>query len=213
MANETEVIRRQMEEKRSDLAEKLEALESQVAETVQSATEVVGETVEAVKETVENVTSSVEETVQSVGEFFDLGHQTQERPWIVFGGSVVLGCLAAQLFGGKNRSRQEEQSWSASPPPPFRQEPPPVPTSRATMAEPAAAPAARSEARSSEKSWLWDEVGKIKGLALGALMGVVRDMAAKSLPGELGKRVADEVDSLTMKMGGEPFHGSVFPEK
>jgi hypothetical protein len=194
-----------MEEKRSDLAEKLEALESQVAETVQSATEVVGETVEAVKETVENVTSSVEETVQSVGNFFDLRHQTEERPWIVFGGSVVLGCLAAQLFGGKKRSFQEEQSWSASPPP--------VPKSRATMAEPAAAPPARSEERSSATNWLWDEVGKIKGLALGALMGVVRDMAAKSLPGELGKRVADEVDKITTKMGGEPFHGSVLPEK
>jgi len=212
MVDHTEVIRRQMEETRSGLADKLEALENQVADTVQAATEVVSETVETVKETVENVTSSVEETVQSVGEFFDLGHHTQEHPWIVFGGSVALGCLAAQLLGGKDNNPREERRGSAPPVPPWR-EPEPAPTSRATRAESSAQPAASSEARSTRKSFLGEELGKIKGLAIGVLMGVVRDMAAKSLSGELGKRVADEVDNLTTKMGGDPFHGSVFPEK
>jgi len=209
-----------MEETRSGLEEKLEALESHVTETVQSATEAVAETVDTVKETVENVTESVKETVgsvtesvgetvHSVGEFFNLRHQTEQHPWIVFGGSVALGCMAAQLFGGKENASAATPSWSG-PQPAF----PPAPQP-SSWREPSHAPAQASTEASAtgEKSWFWEEIDRFKGLALGALMGVVRDLVKRNLPGELGKRAADEVDSVTTKMGAQPFHEPVLPEQ
>jgi len=222
MADQTEVIRRQMAETRSDLAGKLEALENQVtdkvqsvtetvSETVQSATEAVHDTVETVKETVENVTSTVSSTVHSFTEFFDLGGHTDRHPWIVFGGSVALGCLAAHLMAGKDDHRAQEVRWSAPPPAPSWHETS-APAARPAMAE-QVAPASAAPSSSGQKSWIWDELGRLKGLALGALMGVVRDLASRSLPGELGKRVGDEVDNITTNLGGKPFHGSVFPDK
>ena len=61
-----------------------------------------------------------------------------------------------------------------------------------------------------QKGWLWEELGRLKGLALGALMGVVRDMAARGLPGTLGHRIAEEVDHLNSHLGGETIRGSLF---
>jgi len=109
MADNPEVIRQQMDETRSHLAEKLQALENQVSSTVEETTAALSETVEAVKETVENVTEIVEETVQSCGQLFDLRQQTERHPWLVFGGSVALGCLAAQLLG-RGRGEYEESA-------------------------------------------------------------------------------------------------------
>jgi len=218
MAEQTEVIRNQMEETRSNLAEKLEALESQVtetvqsateavAETVQSATEAVAETVEAVKETVENVTESVGETVQSVGNFFDLRHQADQHPWVIFGGSVALGCMVSQLFGGKDSERASSGagSWSSPPLEPSWRQPAPSP-------QPAAAEPVAQASSTGQKSWLSEEFDRLKSLGLGALMGVVRDMVKRSLPGELGKRAADEVDTLATKMGAQTFREPLLPE-
>jgi len=217
MAEQTEVILNQMEETRANLTEKLEALENQVTETVQSATEVVqsateavSETVEAVKETVENVTESVEDTVQSVGNFFDLRHQTDQHPWIIFGGSVALGCMVAQWLGGKEKT-SSEGSWSGPvSTPSWYQESYSAPSTRTPQPEPQPA---RSEPEPARKSWLGEELDRLKNLGLGALMGVVRDMVKRSLPGELGQRVADEVDTITNKMGAQTFQESVLPEK
>jgi len=201
-----------MEETRSNLAEKLEALENQVSSTVEEATSAVSETVEAVKETVENVTESVEETVHSVGQWFDLRLQTERHPWVVFGGSVALGCLAAQLFGrgrheheesqphdgnwsalSSSASQPSERTWERRPEPSFQQ------------------PAHSESSGNGQKSWFWDEMNRVKGLAVGALMGVVRDLAARGLPGALGQRVAEEVDHLGSSLGGETIRGPVLP--
>jgi len=214
MADQTEVIRKQMEETRSHLADKLEALESQVTETVESTTEAVSETVEAVKETVENVTSSVQDTVQSVEETFNLRRQTERHPWIVFGGSVAVGTLLAQLLGrSSNRSAQAE-TWTE------RERSYPRPETRPSeersgnrSADYSSPPAPPAEARAAgTRSWFWEEAGRLKGLAVGTLMGVVRDLAARSVSGELGQRLAQEVDKLTSSLGGEVIHGPLLPK-
>jgi hypothetical protein len=209
MADHPEVIRQQMEETRSQLADKLEKLENQVSDTVQSTTEAVTDTVEAVKETVENVTTSVKDTVQNVSEAFDLGRQTERHPWIVFGASVAVGCLAAQLFGGQAEKSLQRGS---------RQEPYPVPPTQPPLGAvprqtelPAPPPAQAESSQNGKKSWFWEELGKFKGLAVGAVMGVVRDLARKGIPGQVGERLAEEVDHLTTNLGGEPIHGPVLP--
>jgi hypothetical protein len=214
MVDHPEMIRQQMEETRSKLADKLEALENQVSDTVQSTTAAVTETVEAVKDTVESVSATVQETVETVGQTFDLWGQTDRHPWVVFGGSVALGYLAAQLFDRASANGKEKHgpspSWDAlakSAQHPREEAPRQSP-------EPSVPPADRSESsENGKKSWFWDEMNRVKKLAVGSLMGVVRDLAATGLPGPLGQRVAEEVDHLTPSLGGETIRGPVLPSE
>lgn len=160
-----EVIRKQMEETRSQISEKLEILETQLADTVQSTTTAVNETVGAVKDTVESVTGTVQDTVQSVGEVLDLRLQVQRHPWLVFGGSVAVGYVAAgYLFA---RRKEPAPVWSA----PVDSTPGAVP-SVASFAPP---PPPRD-------TWFSRQLRQLRGMAIGALMDVVRDVAAKGLP-------------------------------
>jgi len=207
MVDNPEVIRQQMDETRSSLADKLETLESQVAETVQATTEAVTGTVEAVKETVENVTSTVQETVESVGQTLDLRGQVERHPWIILGGSVALGYLAAHLLGNSRprweqepaRTPERSPDWQSASSSERNSERTPEPAPQTTSAPASSA--------NGEKSWFWEEVNRVKGLAVGALMGVVHDLVEKGLPGTLGQRVAQEVDHLTSNLGGETIRG------
>jgi len=212
MADHPEVIRQQMEDTRSQLADKLEKLENHVSDTVQSTTEAVTDTVEAVKETVENVTGTVKETVekatetvQAVGEALDLRLQTERHPWVIFGGSVVLGFTVAQVLPG-SRARASAESHD-------RARPSQLPGEEASAANGMGHQAAQTSPepqKEGQKSWFWDQLGRLKGLAIGSLMGVARHLVQQNLPGALGQRVAEEVDSLTGHLGGEPIHGSLF---
>jgi len=220
MADNPEVIRHQMEETRSNLQEKLEALEDQVTDTVQATTEAMTETVEAVKETVENVTSTVQETVENVTstvqetvetveETFNLRVQTERHPWIIFGGSVALGCLAAQWLNQTSGARRRAASRRTAGFTPqefstgdrFQTETPSRPSEPTQSAE------------GGKKGWFWEELNRVKGLALGSLMAVVRDLASRSLPGTLGQRVAEEVDHVTTSLGGETIRGPIVPDQ
>ena len=102
-------IEREIDETRASLADKVEQLENEVRDTVQNMTEAVGETIDTVKETVgetiDSVKETVQDTVQTVKRTFDLEYQTQQRPWVMFSGSAVAGCLAGWLIGGF-RSKQ-----------------------------------------------------------------------------------------------------------
>jgi len=213
MADHPEVIRKQMEETRSDLEQKLEALENQVSETVQSTTEAVSETVDAVKETVENVTSTVKETVESVAQTFDLGLQTERHPWIVFGASVAAGCLVSQLFASQTRHAPYDERTREP-------EPTPQPETASNQrgweksTEFHRQLTAQAEpAQNGKKSWFGEELSRLKSLALGSLMGVVRDLAARGFPGPLGERIAQEVDHLNTAMGGESIQGPLLPSE
>jgi len=219
MADEPEMIRKQMEETRASLTEKLEALETQVAGTVQSTTEAVAETVEAVKETVGNVTDTVKDTAHSVAETFNLKLQFERHPWGMFGGSIAVGTLAGYFLIGKRPRRGEENGYAeedharpaafaAAPEGMTRHEPEP-----SWSPPPPSPPAAPERQQPEQKGWLWDTLGRLGGLAVGSLMGVVRDLAERALPESLQHHVAEEIDHLTTKLGGEPIQGHVLPEE
>jgi len=224
MDEKPEVIQQQMEETRSALVGKLEALEGQVAETVQSTSEAVqhtgaavSDTVDTVKETVENVSETVQQTMESVSEsvqqtmetvsetlqqgmhsvseLFDLRLQTQRHPWIVVGGAVAAGYVGYNLLDrlSGHTGRAAEREFAAAP--------------QLAAAPPPSVPPAKTAAAS---DWLWDEVGRLRGLAVGALMSVIRDVARQAIPGVLGQRLADEVEVVNKKVGGETISGSLF---
>jgi ElaB/YqjD/DUF883 family membrane-anchored ribosome-binding protein len=194
--NELEVIRDEMELTRANLADKLGALENQVRETVSDATDAVSSTVEGVKD----VVSTVSETVESVTETFNVSKQVEQNPWMALGAAVATGFVAAQLFGG---SSQPAPAPAPSPEPP-------EPEHR-DRAQPAAQQ--QQEAGSflpSLESMLPEMrgvmntlVASVGGLAVGSLMGVIRDLAITELPSEWKDEVTNFVNKVTTQLGGK----------
>lgn len=225
MDNELEVIRHQMEEKRASLADKLEALESQVKETVQGATYEVSNIVEEVKSTVESVTEGVQETVETVKETLTEGvHETVEtvkhtlnvndhirrHPWLAVGGAVAAGFAGGYLLGPPSRSPNgswdsrrlaeatgPEPSWSSqsrfAETPASRPAPPSAPASESTF----------GPALSAIEDAGMEALKKVRELAIGTLMGVLGQVAAKSLPPFLKEEASKLVTDLTTRLGGK----------
>jgi ElaB/YqjD/DUF883 family membrane-anchored ribosome-binding protein len=200
-----------MQDTRDSLTEKLEALEQQVVDTVQEARTAVTETVASVREAVHD---TVEETVSTVKKTFDLRRQVERHPWGMVSGSVALGYFAGCLA---NRT--------ATPPAHRRAvggEPAPAPLASVTdrnggpyrhPGPDGAAQESRPEQRSTGQGGLagrfQEEFDQLKSLAIGAAIGVARDLVAQSSPEPLRDQVVDIMDSLTTKLGGRPVKGQL----
>jgi ElaB/YqjD/DUF883 family membrane-anchored ribosome-binding protein len=65
----------------------------------------------------------------------------------------------------------------------------------------------------SAKNALQPAMDQLRGLAVGALFGVVKDLLADSMPKELGVDVNGVVDQFTTSLGGKPMHGRVLPRR
>jgi ElaB/YqjD/DUF883 family membrane-anchored ribosome-binding protein len=214
MDHESEVIKQQMEQTRSALAEKLETLEEHVTSTVRNTTEAVTGTVETVKGAVEdtvesvkgavsNTMETVEESVEHVKEAFDLNKQMQTHPWLMMGGGVVVGYLGTCLLEtGYNRVSQE-MTRSVAPPPSstnFRPEGGGDGRNRPTASTP------------SEPS-TWDKVtealapaaDQIKGLAFGVATAMLGRMILEAVPPSLKGEVEQVIDEVTKAVGGKPL--------
>jgi ElaB/YqjD/DUF883 family membrane-anchored ribosome-binding protein len=189
-----EEIRQEIDETRSSIASKLEALEEQVVGTVQNAKESVEETINTVKET-------VQETVSTVKETFDLRLQVERHPWPVMGGSLAAGLITGVLLGEVRHRRQMPmdrlvsdgepmtESYRAEPPTRFVEEP--------------------------REPGLFDrfqgEITQLKGLALGMLFGMVRDVIKENVSApEVAAKIGEVMDNITAKLGGQPVRGPVF---
>jgi len=198
-----------MEDTRASLTDKLETLEAEVVGTVQQATSAVTETVEAIKDSVKDTVASVTDTVsgtvdtvketveggvETVKGWFDVGAHTERHPWLVVGGSALAGWCLQGLLTRLTR----------------------VPAA-APAPEPTPAPARAHHGNGGGHQKRHDERGatlfganlrqefrKLKGLALGALLGTAREMILKAVPEQLAAQVGEVVDSLTEKFGGEP---------
>jgi ElaB/YqjD/DUF883 family membrane-anchored ribosome-binding protein len=213
MDPEPDVIRQQIDQTRESLTKKVESLENQVKGTVEDVTSTVKETVEAVKETVDTVKSkvseTVEETVDTVKRTFDIPHQVQQHPFAMAGCSLLAGVALGYAVGGRRTFRG---SWSY---------PSERGGARADLAPNyAAAPAAPERHEESRGGGLLgnllapfeSEIGKVKEVAIGALLGMLRDALKQSLPPSLAANVEEIMNSATRKAGGEPVQGSVLAE-
>jgi len=222
--NELEVIRDQMEETRTSLADKLETLEAQVRDTVQSATEAVASTVENVKETVQETVGTVQETVSSTVESvkstvdavsdtvstaagkLDPRQYVESNPWAAVGAAVGVGFLGGLLVGGSSSSSSshaaQQPRWTPAPPPP------PSPAPPASSASPGGSSGLLDAAKGllSSNGPFGDAISKIEGLAVGTLMGYLREMVSTSAPEMWKKDLAGVLDNITTKLGGKVIH-------
>jgi hypothetical protein len=219
MDHEAEVIKHQMEETRTSLAEKLETLEHQVVGTVQQTTAVVSNTVEAVKETVESVKGavgdtvekakeSVHDTVESLQESLNIPRQVERHPWGMFTGSVALGLLAGYLLPtGQRRSYRYAHrapggdgylSRRSNLNEEFRHE-----TSAGYGAGAAEVAPSKPSALNKLSGVLGNEMGKLKELAIGTALGLVRDLVVDRLPESMRPDLTNMVNEITENLGGK----------
>jgi hypothetical protein len=230
--DESSLIMEHMDETRKDLADKLEQLEKKVTGTVESVTDLVEkvpETVETVKETiaetvstvtgtvhntVEAVKDTVAETVESVKSFFDLPYQVDRHPWLMLGGSVLLGYLGGRLL--LPRRSAAEEVFDLAPLTPEPAYPPPAPAARTYEAPRVPEASRETEAEPSGEGWLsrlserfGGEIHKVKGMAIGTLLGVARDMITGWVPETLRQDVTEVVNNFTRDLGGQVIEGPI----
>lgn len=205
MAPEERIIRRQMEDTRSSLTEKLESLEQEVSDTVQGATSAVATVKETVTDTVDTVRESVQDAVTAVKNTFDLPRQVQRFPWLMMGGSVVAGFLTGRLLDRLGATDSPAASNGKHPNGTL------VPESVQRVHQPAA-----SGDKTVKGGWLGEwarpfepELDKLKAMALSTTIGLIRDTVTEIAPEQLGPQLADVFDSITQKLGGEPIRGPV----
>ena len=225
MANETEVIRERMEETRNDLSDKLEQLEKQVVGTVQDATSAVSDAVQsardvvdsvkdsvegtvesvkgAVEGTVDSVNQTVQDTVQSVKDTFDLPRQMDRHPWLMVGGAVAVGFVAGKLLDYAPEAAEAAGGVAESLRPTGQR------LAEAVSTAPAAAASTAAGLFSTLERMFGPELNQVKALAVGALLGMVRDAAMEAAPEPMRRQVREIIDGFTSKLGGQPVEGPV----
>jgi ElaB/YqjD/DUF883 family membrane-anchored ribosome-binding protein len=220
MGDDPEVIRQQMAETRGALTEKIERLEMAVTEKVQTATTAVTNSVESVKEavhdtantvkdtvhdTVNTVKSSVHDSVESVKDALDVPRYFRDYPWAALAVSVAAGFAGGRLLG---RRRDPVAQLRSSGRPSFMAAPSPSTNGAGheSPRTPAAPPAAAAPGWTADVAAKYgDELAKLKGVALGAALGLVRDWIGRSTRGDIGDRLSEVIDDVTRKLGGQPF--------
>src|SRR5262245_28638751 len=219
MDQEPDLIKEQMAETRVSLTDKIEKLEDTIkgnvestlqtaTGTVENVTEKVESTVETVKEAVEGsveaVKETMHETVETVKEAFNLRRHVQRHPWAMLGGAVAVGFLGGRLLGAAQRRREHRSQRPGM-------EAARAPTPGFTL-ERRAEPEPQRQAEEERSSLLGkvgetfgEELSKLKGLALGATFGVLRDMLTASVPEQLKPQLTDVMNGFTTKLGGKVF--------
>jgi ElaB/YqjD/DUF883 family membrane-anchored ribosome-binding protein len=209
MEDQNQPLIKEMEETRSSLTEKLEVLESHVAEkiepvaaAVERVTEAAAEIVENVKETVQDVTEKVEKTVTRVSSVFNLQQHTERHPWMVVGAALTAGCLlGTSMIRRVRHGRQAETTHAGTRQKHGRD----GGNGRSHRTESEPEKRARQSDTPRKEGLFTEEMRRLKELAVGALMGAVRDLAKRAIPGVVGERLAEEVDSLTARFGAQPI--------
>jgi ElaB/YqjD/DUF883 family membrane-anchored ribosome-binding protein len=217
------VIREQMLETRTALTEKLEALQETVVNAVEGTTESVTETVQnvkdAVQDTVANVSDTVQETVETVKSTFDISKHVESYPWAMFGGAVALGYLGGRMFPspetlaraasavGTGAGASLSNLASNGSPGPSTYTSAPQPAANYTSA---AQPAANFPSGNQGSNWLGGLAEALKpvahqleGMAIGALTGVIGEMAMRAVPEGFKPQLKELIEKTTTSLGGE----------
>jgi len=199
MENE-ELIRQRMERTRESLTDKLEALEQKVTESVTAVTD-------TVTDTVANVTEKVSESVDSVRDAMDVGAHMDRHPWLMFGGSVVCGFLLGELLTSRAATGGRSRFTLTPTPTPT----PPMPVSSNGSSRQEETPTGAHRGRSFLATFE-PELNRLKGLALGATLGTVRELLAKEVPPTMANQLREILDSVTQMAGGQPIPSSDWKE-
>jgi len=209
MDPQPDVIRQQIGETRSSLTEKLETLEAEVKDTVQSARDSVESAKDAVEETFLNAKETVQDTISSVKESvenatesvkrnLDVEYQVDQHPWFMMGLSLVSGVALGAFLGSRmNSGRRLAAGMSeASVTLPER-------SSSGIQTRLTHQDNGRPGFTDKLGSQLGAEFEKVKDLAIDALVGVIGNVARKSIPA-LASSVEEMMTRAAEQMGAPP---------
>jgi len=188
-----------------------------VSETVKGTTAAVAETVENVKDTlettVENVKDTIQTTIDSVKDTFDLRLQTQRHPWVMVGGSVFAGYVIGSMLPSTRRiaSTMTPDAASASPVNDWSGREDRSASRMGFAGSSSGSTSRRSSLLSGVMEQFGPEIQKLKGVAIGAIGALVRDMIKEKIPQGLRPHVQDMIHDVTQKLGGEDINGPVMP--
>jgi hypothetical protein len=164
--------------------------------TVHSAQDMVTDSIQAAKD-----------TVASVKRTFDIKHQVEQHPWVMLGGCVLAGLTLGSLFHKVRRASRQtadrlagnETASSGRTPFPAEQ--------RGNGRYANGAPSPQFQAVPLSPPGFFDrfddEIDKVKGLAIGYVLGLARDSLKDSVP-QLASQIDAVMNSVTKKLGGDP---------
>lgn len=209
MDQKPEVIRERIDATRATLTDKVRTLEQEVRGTVCDVRNGVTDTVDGVRDTVAGVGNAVRSTVDhmrdalqeagcSLREGLNLQQQVQAHPWVMVGGSVAAGYFLGSLL--PEAGTKHAESSMAGEPAHFAG-PSPLPARQ--TAKP------RSGFLSGLRAQFAPEIQKVRGLAIGTAIGLLRDLLKPEIPRQLASDLDQLVDSVTIKLGGKPVAGPI----
>jgi len=215
------------------------AATSAVTGTVESVRDTIKDAVDGVKgsvqDTVDTVKDAVTGTVDTVKHALDFREQYEAHPWVFFGGSVIAGFAGGLLLHGAEDRKLRNWMHAAMTHAPWTGSGPGSPAYRPSYAaESSLSSMAASSAPARDTtgagghaggstnglrdehsllSTLTDKFGgeldQLKGLAVGALLGVAKNMIRANFGGGMSNHLTGLVDSLTTKLGGRPVEGPI----
>jgi hypothetical protein len=209
----TEVIRRQMEETRASLSEKLETLEHQVVDTVQGTTAAVADTVASVKDAVQDSMATVKKKVRRT---FNLRRHVTRHPWAAVGCAVAAGYVANRLLNSSAHAARANDRSAPQPPqtPGFNGKQNGVRKDDAGRQAAAAGDQRQSSVTTAYTplQLLAPEVEQLKALAIGVTIASLRDVCVEATPAGIAEKLSEIIDNITVKLGGQPIRGRLCPE-
>jgi ElaB/YqjD/DUF883 family membrane-anchored ribosome-binding protein len=190
----TDEMRRDIDCTRAAMADKLAALEDRVMGTVQSA-----------QETVEDSLQMAKDTMATVKRNFDLKYQVEQHPWAMVGGCFLAGLAVGGLFLKVRRRSSQTPQRLAGNENPLAEGPRMLAEQQRSFDS--AAPPARAQSMAASRPAFCDrfqeEIDKVKGMAIGYVMGLARDSIKHAVP-QLASQIDDVMNSVTTKLGSKP---------
>jgi hypothetical protein len=228
MTEKLELLEERFRDTLEETRSAVEGIVENVKGTVDDTVGVVKETVEGAKTTVdtlvENVKGTMDDTATMVKKSFDLNYQVEQRPWVMLGGSVLLGYMLGSWMSRGNSYQREffnrgyyydDDTMYATPKKAkTSSESPNFSDSRERTERDFSSDWSRTQtaAYSQPKARRWstftdqfqDEWDTLKSIALGTLMGTLRSMVRQHMP-SVAPKLEQAINSASEKLGTEPI--------
>jgi hypothetical protein len=216
-----ELIERQIRETRNNLSERVETLEREVFGIVHGTTTAVTESMEnakeAVHETVSEVKDSFHEVIETLRDTVDIRLQVERHPYAVLCGAVIVGYLTPRLVDRltvrpipQNGQPLSQAFPSTIGPAPEKDTPQLGHFGSDEKAAVVPQGHLSPDISTLSQGRFAYEIGRLKAIVLGTAFGALRDYIVESTPQRIGTELADIIDSVTRKLGGQPIPGPVF---
>jgi hypothetical protein len=164
-------------------------------------------TVQSAQETVEDSIQMAKDTVATVKRNFDIKYQVEQHPWAMMGGCFFAGLALGGLFLRLRRRSRQAPNRPAGNETPLAGSPRLFAEHRGNDSIDTAAPPPRPHSMSANRPGFFgqfhEEIDQVKGMAIGYVMGRVRDSIKNAVP-QLASQIDDVMNSVTTKLGGKP---------